>query len=67
MSVFFLSKDLHHTFLQFFASECHSRVLGLFSIQFCDAVTCLVVKVLDLPPLPPKSRISEFEFSPIVT
>ena len=28
-----------------FTSECHSRALGLFSTQFCDAVTCLVVTV----------------------
>ena len=44
------------TDLFFFASECHRMVLGLFSNQFCDAVTCLVVTVLDLPPLPPKSK-----------
>ena len=30
--------------------------LGLFSTQSCEAVTCLVVTVLDLPPLPPKSN-----------
>ena len=39
-----------------FTLECHSRVLGLFVTQFCDTVTCLVFRVLDLPPLPPKSK-----------
>ena len=28
---------------------------------------CLVVTVLDFPPLPPKSRMPEFVFSPVVT
>ena len=56
LSFLFLSNVLHHTFHRFFASECHSRALGLFSTQFCDAMTCLVVTVLDLPPQSPKSR-----------
>ena len=30
-----------------FSSDCHSGVLGLFSTQFYDAVTCVVITVLD--------------------
>ena len=66
MSFLFLSNVLHHTFHWLFASECHSRVFGLFWTQFCDAVTCLLVTVLDWLPLCPKSSMSEFVFSPIL-
>ena len=34
----------------------HLSLMGLFSTQFYDAVKCLVVILLDLPPLPPKSK-----------
>ena len=37
-------------YIDILASECHSRVLGLYSPQLCDDVTCLIVTVLDLPP-----------------
>ena len=55
---FSFSQKFCHTFHYFFASECHSRVLllGLFSIFFYDAVMSLVVTVLDLSSLPPKSK-----------
>ena len=45
------------------ASECYNRVLGLFPTQFCDAVMCLVVTVLDLPPLPPKQNLTNLFLS----
>ena len=45
-------------------TECHLGLfLGLFSIHFCDAVTCLVITVLDLPPLPPKSMSEQVVFT----
>ena len=40
MSFLFLSKVLRHTFHWFFASECLSRVLGLFWTQFWNAMKC---------------------------
>ena len=37
-------------------NEVDMSFLFCQTVQFCDAVTCLVVTDLDLPPLPPKSK-----------